>query len=353
MKKLLIISRQQFGYLVDIYKWCEYLSDEYQIEVITFGGKEKIILDKSNVKVRYVSYKGNKILRGIRFVCVSLWYILFFRGNIIVEYFSGCSIFKKLLPWKKMILDIRTLSVNQEDKTRIAENNKIKQTCDIYDIITIISEGTRDYISLEKGKSAIIPLGSDIISNTVKNFDTIRLLYIGTLSGRDIDKTLNGLSIFIKAHSEVPIHYDIIGDGYYNELNKLMKLIRELSISENVTLHGFMPHSKIKQYLDKCNIGVSFVPITDYYNYQPPTKSYEYILSGLYTIATDTFCNRNIINNKNGILIKDNEIEFANAINYIYNNSKQFNSSIIRETLSDSTWENIVKNNLLPCLSDK
>lgn len=352
MKKLLIVSRQQFGYLVDIYKWCEYLSNAYQIEVITFEGKEKIELDSSNVKVRYVSYKGNKILRGIRYVLVVLWHMAFFKGNIIVEYFSGCDIFKKLLPWKKMILDIRTLSVKKDEKDRIAENNKISQACQIYDFTTIISEGTRDYISLEKERTAIIPLGSDIISNSEKNFETIKLLYIGTLSGRDIDKTINGLSIFIKTHPEALIHYDIIGDGYNNELNTLTELVRKLNITNNVTFHGFMPHTQIKQFLDTCNVGVSFIPITEYYNHQPPTKTYEYILSGLYTIATDTFCNRDIINNKNGILIEDNEEDFANAIDYIYNNIKFLNSSIIRETLSESTWENIVTKVLLPCLNN-
>ena len=230
MKRLLIICRQQFGYLVDIYKWCEHISDDYLVDVVTFDGKEKIILDKPNVKVHYVSYKGNKTLRGIRYILVSLWYMLFFRGNIIVEYFSGCNIFKKLLPWKKMILDIRTLSIKKDEVLRRKENDAIKNSCQTYDFTTIISEGTRDAISLDKQKSAIVPLGADAISTTNKDFDTLKLLYVGTLSGRDIDKTVKGLGIFKKEHPEVAIHYDIVGDGYNNELNKLKDLAKELNL---------------------------------------------------------------------------------------------------------------------------
>ena len=351
MQKLLIISRQTFGNLVDIYKWCEYLPDDYQIDVVTLDGKHKSKLDKPNVRVHYVSSKGNRTIRGIRYILVSLFHMLFFKGNIIVEYFNGCSIFKKLLPWKKMILDIRTLSIKKEEKQRTAENNKIKQTCDKYDFTTIISEGTRDAISLDKQKSAIVPLGSDVISTTEKTFDTLRLLYVGTLSGRDIDKTVKGLAIFKEAHPDVAIYYDIVGDGYNNELSKLKELTKELNITDCVTLHGFKPHTEIKEFLDKCNIGVSFVPITECYNHQPPTKTYEYILSGLYTIATGTYCNKEIITPENGIIINDNEEDFANALNYITQNNKQFNSSIIRETLTESTWKNIVKNYLQPCLN--
>ncbi len=351
MQKLLIICRQQFGYLVDIYKWCEHISDDYQVDVVTFDGKEKITLDKPNVKVHYVSYKGNKTIRGIRYILVSLWYMLFHKGSIIVEYFNGCEIFKKMLPWKRMILDIRTLSVKKDEKQRVAENNKIKQTCDKYDYVTIISEGTRDAISLDKQTSTIVPLGSDIISTTDKSFDKIHLLYVGTLSGRDIEKTVKGLAIFKKAHPDVAIHYDIVGDGYNNELNMLKDLTKELNITDSVTMHGFKPHTEIKEILDKCNIGVSFVPITECYNHQPPTKTYEYILSGLYTIATGTYCNKEIITPENGIIIQDTEEDFAKAINYISQNSNQFKSAIIRETLTESTWGNIVKNYLLPCLN--
>lgn len=346
MKKLLIVCRQQFGYLVDIYKWCEHLSDEYQIEVVTFDGKEKIALNRPNVKVHYVSYKGNKTMRGIRYILVALWHMLFFKGNILVEYFNGCSVFKKLLPWKNMILDIRTLSIKKDEEARTAENNIIKSTSDKYNFTTIISEGTRKAISLDESKSAILPLGADIISTTDKKYDKLRLLYVGTLSGRDIHKTIEGLSIYLKENSGINIHYDIIGDGYAGELDALKAQADKIGIEKHITFHGFMPHNRITSYLDNCNVGVSFVPITKCYEHQPPTKTYEYILSGLYTIATETFSNKEIITAENGILIDDTAEAFAKGLAHINKVADTLKSDTIRNTLTDSTWEVIVRNKL-------
>jgi nicotinate-nucleotide pyrophosphorylase (carboxylating) len=56
-------------------------------------------------------------------------------------------------------------------------------------------------------------------------------------------------------------------------------------------------------------------------------------------------------NLSDGILIKDTDEGFADAINYIYKNSREFNCSVIRETLLKSTWKNIVIKNLLPCFN--
>ena len=75
-----------------------------------------------------------------------------------------------------MILDIRTLSIKKDEVLRTKDNNAIKKCCQAYDFTTIISEGTRDAISLDKQKSAIVPLGSDVISTTEKTFDTLRFL---------------------------------------------------------------------------------------------------------------------------------------------------------------------------------
>ena len=115
--KLLIIDKTQFGYLTDAYYWCKYLIDEYDIHFLCFdNGLKKISMN--GVTVHYVSYRGNKIIRGIRFIISAIEYILFFRGIIMVEYFEHCSILKKAFPNRKMLLDIRTLSISQDEKVR-------------------------------------------------------------------------------------------------------------------------------------------------------------------------------------------------------------------------------------------
>ena len=351
MKKLLIICRQPFGRLVDIYKWCEHLGNDYQVEVISFANNQRVDFIKDNVTVHEVSNSGNRVIRGLRFFVVSLWHILFFRGSIIVEFFSGCEIFKTIFPWKEMTLDIRTLSVVKDDKERNEWDERIKKAVKLFDHITVISDGVKQFLGLEDSKAYTIPLGADVMSETDKDFQTIRLLYIGTFNNRDLDKTIKGFAIFVRKNPTLDIHYDIVGDGLNNELQEYKQLVLDLNLNEYVTFYGSRPHTELKQYLDRCNIGVAFVPVTSYYHHQPSTKIYEYALSGLYSIATSTYSNKRIINEHNGIIINDDAEAFAEALEYINKNKRAFNSNAIRSTLKDCLWKNIVCNYLEDFLS--
>lgn len=340
MEKLLIISKEQFGYHTDIFKWCEHLRDEYDIELITFGGRPEIKME--GVKVHYTSNSGNRTFRGIRYVLKCLLHILFFKGIIIVCYFKECRILKWCFPWKKMLLDIRTLNVNSNAEIRKREDWLIKKATELYDFITIISEGTRDKLSIPKERSAILPLGADTASTTIKSFNQLRLLYVGTLYNRDVHKTIEGLAIALKQEPSMDIHYDIIGNGRGNELEELERIVNENKLGKYVTMHGYIQHEKLKSFLDNCNIGVSFVPMTEYYEHQPATKSFEYILSGLYTIATGTYCNKEIITTRNGVIIEDTPESFAESIIDIFHRKKDINGSEISKTLLDYKWENVV-----------
>ncbi|MBQ8271283.1 MAG: glycosyltransferase family 4 protein [Bacteroidaceae bacterium] len=340
MQKLLIISKEQFGYHTDIFKWCEHLRDEYAIEIITFEGKPKIGL--KGIKNYYVSNKGQRSIRGLRYILTCLWHILFFKGIIVVCYFKECRIFKICFPWKKMLLDIRTLDVSNDKATRNAEDAIIKKSTDIYDYVTIISEGLRKKLNLPESKSAILPLGADEASTTIKTFKKLHLLYVGTLFNRDIHKTIEGLSIALKEEPTIDIHYDIIGEGVANELEELKNLVTEKGLEDHITLHGYIQHEELKPFLDNCNIGVSFVPVTEYYEHQPATKSFEYILSGLYTIATGTYCNKEIITKKNGVIIEDTPESFAESIIDIFHRKEEIDGSEISKTLSGYKWENVV-----------
>ena len=123
-------------------------------------------------------------------------------------------------------------------------------------------------------------------------------------------------------------------------------MVRSLSLDDIVVLHGRIPNTELKPYFDKANIGVSFVPITNYYNIQPPTKTFEYVLSGLYTIATKTEENKAIVNSDCGYLIKDTEEDFIRALIYIWQNRGDIDSKTVREEMVKYNWRNIVENDL-------
>ena len=344
-QKLLIIDKTTFGGCVDVYKRCEYLRDFYDIQVICFESIVFDVLNMDGVRVHCVSSRGNRIVRGIRYILYISWFLLFYNGKIMVMHFPKCSVLKKIFFWKKMILDIRSLGVFDDlEKNRVFDT-ELQKCCDVYDHVVLISEGVRNKLHIDIAKTSIIPLGSDIMSQELKQFSSLNLLYVGTFTNRNLDITLKGLAKYISETNDKTIHYHIVGDGEGDILERMKKIAyEELSLNENVTFYGRVPHYQLIPFFDKCNVGVSFVPMTEYYEHQPPTKTYEYVLSGLYCIATNTYANRCIINGDNGILINDSCTSFADALFMVKENMCNFDSVKIRNTLLDFTWKNIVNN---------
>ena len=346
MKKILFIDNQQFGSLTDSFKYCEILKDKYDITYLCFDkGLEKQSI--KGVKVKYVSYSGNKSLRGIRFLLRAIFEAGIFHGFIFVIYFEKFQLIKRALPWKKMHVDIRTLCVNKDEKIRKRIDCKIKEAIEVFDTASAISQGVIDKIGSGK-KIYLLPLGADAISSSNKRFDNLRLLYVGTLNNRDIIKTVKGFKKYIDLFPTMDVKYDIVGDG--EEYNDIVEYIANENIGELVKCHGRVPHSQLGQYFDRCNIGVSFVPMTDYYENQPPTKTFEYAFSGMFTIATRTQANQEIITPQTGLLIGDNSDDFAQSLDVIWKNRDDINSIIIRKSVENYSWENIVNQYLEPII---
>lgn len=349
-QRLLIINKHQLGTLTDVYKWCYYLREDYDVTLLCFDiGIPKVNIE--GVHIEYVDYHGSLKARGIRYILRVLWHILWFKGKIIVVYFEHCDIFKLIFPFRKMILDIRTLSISPDMEKRKKTDEAIISACKRYDMVSVISEGVRNKIGNIGHKVYILPLGADCISCASKNYATLKLIYVGTFNGRQLDKTIEGMSLFCKKFPNVSVTYDIIGSGDHDELETYRRLTDLLHLNDVITFHGRITNHLLAPYFDRTTIGVSFVPITDYYNNQPPTKTFEYILSGLYTIATATDANREVITSDNGILIQDTPEDFARALETIYQKKGTLNERRIRNSLDNYQWKNIVDKYLKPILS--
>ena len=248
-----------------------------------------------------------------------------------------------------MHLDIRTLGIGDDEFFRNDWDNKVKKAIPYFNSISAISRGVAEKVNLKE--YYLLPLGADIISNEDKAFDMIRLIYIGTFTYRHIHETIEGLGIFLKRHNYcIQISYDIIGFGDHKDLERINKSIKDYNLREYVFLRGRKKYDELKEFLDINNVGVSYVPVTEHYNNQPPTKTFEYILSGLYCIGTGTVSNKEIINDDNGIIINDNKEEFSRALEFIYQHKSNFDSKKIRSTILDYQWGNIVNKYLIPIL---
>jgi len=167
-------------------------------------------------------------------------------------------------------------------------------------------------------------------------------------------KTIEGAAIFHQKHPDVQFCYDIIGDGPGLEKEKMSDeyrdTIKKMNLENYVHIHGSKPYSELADFFDKSNYGVSFVPLTSWYDVQPPTKTYEYAMSGLYVIGTRTTCNREIITHDNGILIEDSAESFASALECILFFNSSLSEAKIRSSLADYQWGCIVESYLKPIL---
>jgi glycosyltransferase involved in cell wall biosynthesis len=195
-------------------------------------------------------------------------------------------------------------------------------------------------------------LGSEIIVERNHEFTVIKLLYVGALDNRNITETIKGIQVFLSKHegNSIKLSYNIIGFGSDNEILKIEEIITEYDLSDSVRFEGRKTHEELVPYFEKANIGIVYIPQTQWYDCQPATKLFEYLLSGMPVIATSTSENRLIVDETNGVLINDTPEGFCKGLEEIYNRRNSFNSATIRKTVEAYTWENIVNTNLKPYL---
>lgn len=366
MNKILIIDREPFGNLIDTYRYTEVLSGRYKITYVCFEKNSECYSKKSGSffkKSEYfgrnshtfsngfrcysVPHRGPKFLRGIFFLLVSILFALFCKGFCMIVYFPYCEWMQKILFWKKLHLDIRTLSVNKDARIREKEDERLRKSCRCFRSISVINREIAKKIGLKEENVFVLPIGADRISDVEeRRYEHLHLLYVGTLYNREIISTLQGVDMFLKRNEGAVLTYDILGDG--EEFEQLREFVERNRLSDRVCLHGRVEHSMLKKYFDRCNVGVSFVPIRDYYQNQPVTKTLEYIASGLFCIATATTENRKVINERNGLLIDDNAEPFCRALEQCLSTGNRISGMSIQKSVDILCWEDVVRDYLLP-----
>ncbi len=346
MKKILIINPGYFGSYVDTIYHALYLKNNYSVTY--FGINEKDDFYKMD-GIDYVLINNSKyrLFSKLKFL-ICLYNVL--QKNkydlALMNYFMGCSITQLLSIRTPIILDIRTSFICKSNLKRFIFNLFLTFEAFFFNNITVISEGVRKYLKI-KNSAHILPLGAFSNPFSEKSYEAINLLYVGTFKERNIHETIIGFSKFyLEYKAQINIKYTIIGSGTEEENNYIRNLIEELKLSNIVNYLGYINHNEIHQYFKQSNIGVSYIPITRFFNFQPPTKTFEYLMNGLIVIATKTSENCKAINNTNGILIKDNAESFYNALVNLNSNINKFAAKEIFESSQKYSWESIVSKNL-------
>jgi glycosyltransferase involved in cell wall biosynthesis len=350
--ELLILNKTQFGYHVATYYYCRFGASRLQITCMGFDtGKPRFHAD--GVDVKYVAYRGGKVLRYLRLISAFIRAMRGHEGAVFVKYFPGCSVLRYFGSPPMMIVDIRTGSVSENPLRRRWEDRLMQWECHCFRNISVISQALAERLHLPCYKTHILPLGADRVTVPAKRFDRLDLLYVGTLTGRHIEDTVVGFERFLQDYGAgIALTYTIIGDGYNGELEKLRRMVQGRGLSDILHVPGYVQRTRLQDVFSRCNVGVSYVPINDIYDGQPVTKTYEYVFAGMPVIATATAENKKVVERLNGVLISDTPDGFYHGLKEVYTRRHEFDSEKIRRCCPDASWDRIVNRNFVPYIQD-
>lgn len=344
--KVLVLAHDQFGYSRTKYKHCEYAREDFDITYIGWDyGLPRYEL--GDVEVKYVSRKSNLLLRNIKLLYAFHKEISYGYDLVFANYVRGIFLVKIINRNANFILYVNTLGISPNKIQRVIFDYVLSFESLFFKNIALISSGIAKRIGVKRYH--LLPLGGHCFCTKSKSFDRLSLLYVGTLSNRNILESVKGFNQFIKKEGSNGKHsFAIVGDSPFGELEEIKQYIKDQNLEPYIQTPGFINSDKLYPFFENANIGVSFVPITAYYNHQPPTKTYEYLISGLPVIATATYANKEILSKKVSELIADNADDFYNAILRIQGRKQEFYSGEIRDQYNNYTWRNVVKENLVP-----
>ncbi|MDD3872778.1 MAG: glycosyltransferase [Methanosarcina sp.] len=317
----------------------EYISGSHKIETI-------------ERKFRY--FIVHKFFFEICYVLKAMIYLKNAEFDLAIVHYHRLAFMLALFSRKKskLALQLFTSSVAKSPWTRRFQDLQFKFNAQHFARVLVGTDYMIRHLKLDSAKCSLIQWGMNPISRSPQVFaGKLSLVYLGTLNGRQIPDTIRGLGIFIRKFPQLrAVTYSIIGKGAAAEVQKLVSTIHAENLQDIVQYLGYIDDNDLKDYIDSCNVGVSYVPVTKYYNDVIATKTYEYLLSGLCVLATNTNENRKMVNQNNGVLIEDNPASFANGLEQIWQNMENYSSQkIVKESII-YTLEYRVKNSVVPLL---
>ena len=295
--------------------------------------------------------KFRALLNELKFVIKSTRLMRSIKADVVlIHYHRLAFLYPLLLPKQKYILLLFTTAVNKSMAKRIFWDSLGRLIRLPYQKFFVQTPEMISLFGLKEDNCYVTRWGMKPISVVKKSFTSMSLLYIGALTGRNIHETIAGLRMFLNKHQSLSVTYSIIGSGNPEYVEELKRAIKDNALEGIVTYHGYLPDNEIVSFFDQCNVGVSYVPITPYYNDVIVTKTAEYMLSGLATIATNTNKNRMMISDLNGVLVSDNPESFAVGLEEIYGRLESYDSKIIVENSQEWDMGYNIKNDIVPLL---
>jgi glycosyltransferase involved in cell wall biosynthesis len=297
------------------------------------------------ITVKYIPLSSNRVKSYLLFFIASKKYIVKEKFDLIFHIDANFTLFIRILNlFSPMVLDIRSGDLSDNQYILWYRNKLITISSRFYRKISVISKSLSKELKLNLQKTTLLPLGGELQLFNPKQFESIKLLYIGSLNNRNVEQTIIGFSYFKLKNPNIEISYDIIGFGSESIETELENTIVRYKMSGFIKFHGRKKYPDIVAFLDDCNVGVVYIPQKRYYDFQPSTKLYESLLAGMPVIATNTLENRQSLIKDCGVLCEDNPISFSKALEIIIQKKGNYNSQKIKQSYLESDWRYIVDN---------
>ncbi|MCC2631391.1 MAG: glycosyltransferase family 4 protein, partial [Patescibacteria group bacterium] len=196
----------------------------------------------------------------------------------------------KFLPKRpRIVYDIRTGGIGIGFDSRLINGMARKAPLFADGIITLSASLFTVLFGTKKIRHAVIPLGVDTdrykkhkSSSDSKPF---RFVYLGSLSSnRNLNIMLESFEITHKKYPEARL--TLIGEG--DQRIVLQEMAETKRLTDVITFTGSVPFEQVPSLLAEADCGLAYVPITPWFNPQPPLKTLEYLASGLNVVATKT-----------------------------------------------------------------
>lgn len=353
--KILLVTTTQFGYLVDYYRYYEYLKKKgHDVKYICIDyGKEKI--ENGNPDIHYITEEGNKLFRHFRFIHgIKKIEKEHNFDRIMIHVFPLVTSLLGLIPRHKMYIDIRTVSIHTKLYKRAFFNTLIRIASVFFQHTSAITDIAAKQLGIRNYK--LLPLGgayfgdgnpADEMSEKYRDIFTsgdYLFMYVGTLNKRGIIDCVKGFHSFMKKHPGTRARFLIIGTSIGNELDEINAYIDKHKIQSYIHTLGYIPQSRLSYFFNHVDCGVSYMPLSMPFSKQPSTKTYEYLVNGIPVIAIASLDNINMVNNSNvpaGVLIEDSPQGFEYGVNKILQSKNIYNKEDISREFRQYEWDNL------------
>jgi len=172
--------------------------------------------------------------------------------------------------------------------------------------------------------------------------DSLRIVYTGSVRedrGRDIMLK----AVFLCRERGVPAHIIIVGADS-EQIRIICKTVKKYSIDKHVDVIGRVSGNEIPDYLGNADFGICLWADKPYWRFNPPTKLFEYLVSGLPVIANDMRTHtKYVADGVNGFICKYSSESLSEILINAWNNKADYPAMVENVSRDNSKylWQNI------------